>query len=107
MVRHALETWGHQAVLAADADTALERLAALPIDVVLLDVMMPVRDGWTVLEALGAPSRPPVIVLSGRAGTADLKRAQRRGAVDALAAPYTPQELNQAVASALVGRDVS
>ncbi len=79
---------------------AVERLAALPIDVVLLDIMMPVRDGWAVLEALH--DRLPVIVLTGRAAEADLERAMRMGAVGSLALPTTPQLISEAIARALV-----
>jgi len=102
-LRRDLEAAGHRTVLAADADTALVRLASLPIDVVALDIMMPVLDGWTVLEALrdrAAP--PPVIVVSGRAGPLDLARARRMGAFGSLVAPCTAEELDQAVARALI-----
>jgi len=99
-----LEAAGHRSALAADADTALARLDALPVDVVALDVMMPVRDGWAVLEALRArPAPPTVIVVSRRAGPPDLARARRMGAVSALTPPYTVAELNRAVAQALAG----
>ena len=47
-----LEAAGHRVVLAADGITALERIAEERPDVVVLDVMMPVLDGWGVLERL-------------------------------------------------------
>lgn len=101
VLRRDLETSGHQTVLAADADMALARLATLAIDVVVLDVMMPVHDGWTVLEALReGHSSPPVIVVSGRAGPLDLARARRLGAFGSLSAPVSADQLNQAVAQA-------
>ena len=97
-LRRDLEASGHQTVLAADADTALERLASMPIDVVALDIMMPVQDGWTVLEALRErPLPPPVIVVSGRAGPLDLERARRMGAFGSLASSCSPEELDRAV----------
>jgi CheY-like chemotaxis protein len=97
-----VEAGGHNAVLAADADTALQRLAAMPVDLVVLDVMMPVHDGWTVLRALGNDSQPvPAIVMLGRAGPAALERATLMGAVGTLAAPFTPKQLLQAVDLAL------
>ncbi|MDQ1368317.1 MAG: hypothetical protein QOF20_670 [Acidimicrobiaceae bacterium] len=97
-----VESGGHTAVLAADADTALERLAAMPVDLVMVDVMMPVHDGWTVLRALREGSPPlPSIVMSGRAGPADLERATLMGAVATLAAPFTPAQLLRAVDLAL------
>jgi two-component system, OmpR family, copper resistance phosphate regulon response regulator CusR len=100
----ALEAAGHHVVLAADADTARERLAVRSIDVVVLDVMMPVRDGWSVLEALAAlPTAPPVIVASRRAGPGDWLRATGLGAAAELPASFTTNDLLGAVA-ALVGR---
>jgi CheY-like chemotaxis protein len=97
-----LEAGGYQTILAADADTALERLAALPIDIVVLDVMMPVRDGWSVLEALQLRATPPpAFIVAGRAGASQLARAARLGASGSLASPVTARALRDAVALAL------
>lgn len=97
-----LEAAGHQTVLAADADTAMKRLSAYAVELVLIDMMMPVWDGWTVLEALQRqPSRPPTIVVSGRAGPADLERAQRLGTVGYLHKPVSPADLDRAMDRAL------
>jgi CheY-like chemotaxis protein len=104
LLLRALEVGGHKAVLAADADVALGRLAALPVDLLIVDVMMPVRDGWTVLEAIRDSSEvsPAIVVLSGRAGPDDLKRATQLGAIGTLAVPFTPAQLDQVVDQALV-----
>ncbi len=104
LLRQGLEAGGHQAVLAADADVALGWLAALAVDLVILDVMMPVRDGWTVLEAIRDNSgrSPAIVVLSGRAGANDLERATQLGAVGTLALPFTAAQLEQVVDQALV-----
>lgn len=100
-----VEVGGHHVVLAADADTALERLAAMPIDLVLLDVMMPVHDGWTVLQALGEGPEPvpAIVMLDGAAPArpAVLERATLMGAVGSLAAPFTPEQVLRAVDLAL------
>ena len=52
MLRVNLEAEGYQTALAADGETALRRIADERPDLILLDVMMPVMDGWGVLEAL-------------------------------------------------------
>lgn len=96
-----LHAAGHRTVLAADADTALARLAGGSVDLMLIDVMMPFHDGWTVLEALEGRRRPPVLVVSGRAPRAELARAAQLGAPAYLAKPFTPDELYRAVARAL------
>jgi CheY-like chemotaxis protein len=104
MLRRDLKASGHQVVLAADADTALERLAGLAVDVVVVDIMMPVQDGWTVLEALrDRPGHIPVIVVSSRAGALDFARARRLGAFGSLIPPQPGDQVVQAVAHALLG----
>jgi len=103
-IQRDLEAGGYETVLAADADTALERLASLPVAVVVLDVMMPVRDGWTVLEALQSRvDPPPTIIVSARAGPIQLERASRMGAAASLAAPFSAADIRQAVTTALAG----
>jgi CheY-like chemotaxis protein len=102
LLRRDLHAAGHSTALAADADWALGRLAALAIDVVILDVMMSVRDGWTVLEWLrDRPSSPPVIVLDRPASPGGLERATQMGAGGSLPLPYTLGELDGAVAHAV------
>src|SRR5438876_12443877 len=68
-----LEGAGHEVLLAADGMKALERIDADMPDCVVLDVMMPVLDGWGVLEALQArEAAPPVLVVSAKSATADI-----------------------------------
>ena len=64
-----LEAAGHEVLLAADGMRALERIAADKPDAVVLDVMMPVLDGWGVLDRLATmPMPPPVLVVSAKSG---------------------------------------
>jgi DNA-binding response OmpR family regulator len=101
-----LEAAGHRVVLAADGITALERIAEERPDVVVLDVMMPVLDGWGVLERLrvyAAP--PPVLVVSAKSSPADVQRAVDLGAGDYLSKPYDPEELLRRVAALVVLAD--
>ncbi len=88
--------------LAGDGQTALRRIEADRPDLVLLDVMMPVMDGWAVLEALANRRRPtPVVVVSAKAGEADVARALRLGALDYITKPFVPEELVARVIAAL------
>jgi DNA-binding response OmpR family regulator len=97
-----LEAAGHRVVLAADGMVALDRIADDRPDAVVLDVMMPVLDGWGVLERLqGRPDRPPVIVVSAYLSTANVDRARDLGAAGFLAKPYDPDELVRRVAALL------
>ena len=62
--RAALMGAGHECVLAADGERALELLAAGSFDVIVLDPAMPLHDGWPVLAAAGST---PVVAVTGAA----------------------------------------
>lgn len=75
-----LRSWGHAVDVVADGETALERVATLDPDVVLLDIGLPGMSGWEVAHALpvrGVPPRPLVLVLS--AFSPDRDRAAAAG----------------------------
>jgi DNA-binding response OmpR family regulator len=81
LLRIELEAEGYETLLAADGETAMRRIAEERPDVVLLDVMMPVVDGWGVLRRLAdAGSTTRVIVLSAKANDSDVVRALELGA---------------------------
>jgi DNA-binding response OmpR family regulator len=85
---------------AVDGVDALEQVRKERPDVVLLDVMMPRADGWTVAERLGedeATRDVPVVFLTARAERRDRERAHRLGAVGYLTKPLDPVELPAAV----------
>lgn len=97
-----LEAAGHRVVLAADGEKALERIVEERPDAVVLDVMMPVLDGWGVLERLRAQDAPPpVLVVSAKTTPDDISRARDLGALDYLTKPYDPDELIRRVAALL------
>jgi CheY-like chemotaxis protein len=98
-VRIYLTAAGHETVLAADGEQALERLQEEAIDLVLLDVCMPVMDGWTVLESIRGSTR--VVVISGRPAPGDLRRAFQLGAAGYVRKPFLPEQLLDAVSRAL------
>ena len=97
LVRLHLEAAGHEVVLAADGERALERIEAERPDAVVLDVMMPVLDGWAVLERLRDGPAPPVLVVSARSSAADVAHAVRLGASDYLTKPFDAVALVNAV----------
>jgi DNA-binding response OmpR family regulator len=112
MIRVNLETVGYETAMAADGETALARIAAAamdgepPFDVMLLDVMMPVMDGWGVLDNLPRYECPPrVVIVSAKSSDADVSRALDSGAVDYLAKPFSPSELTRVVAAVLALSD--
>ncbi len=77
-LRMILEAEGFDPTLAADGETALRRIDEESPDLVVLDIMMPVLDGWFVLaELAGRARRPCVVVCSAKSSDADRARAKR------------------------------
>jgi DNA-binding response OmpR family regulator len=102
MLRVNLEAEGYQTALAADGETALRRIADERPDLILLDVMMPVMDGWGVLEALDHDVfTHRVVVLSAKSSERDLARALELGASAYLSKPFDPDELIEVVGRVL------
>jgi DNA-binding response OmpR family regulator len=98
MLRVALEASGHDAVLAPDGEAGLSRLRDGHVDCVLLDVMMPVMDGWGVLDGVAKLSDPPpVVIISARSEDRDVRRALGSGAVDYVTKPFSLPKLVELV----------
>jgi CheY-like chemotaxis protein len=95
-----LEMEDYVVVLAEDGVDALAKLRASPVDLVLLDIMMPKMDGWTVCEEMkadGALRDIPVVFLSARAQDADIARGVALGAAY-VTKPFDPFDLLELVA---------
>ncbi len=91
---------GFDAFTARDGRDALVKIQSLRPDAVILDLSMPVMDGFGVLAQLGKDkcSRLPILVLSARHGAADVQRAISLGARDYLAKPFNDRQLQMRVA---------
>ena len=102
LLRIELEAEGYETLLAADGETALRRIAEERPDVVLLDVMMPVVDGYGVLHHLSEHgSNTKVIVLSAKANDRDVAHALELGAYEYVTKPFEPAALLVTVAHVL------
>jgi DNA-binding response OmpR family regulator len=87
---------GFQVVTARDGEEALAKALEIEPDVVLLDVLMPRIDGYTVCARLRADHRGaaiPVILLTANFITADQEIARQAGADDFVVKPFDPCEL--------------
>jgi DNA-binding NtrC family response regulator len=85
---------GHEAVVCDQADRALELAKAQRFDIILSDVVMPGKDGLTLLAELKAAGVPtPVVMISGQASIEMAVRATRLGAVDFLEKPLSTEKL--------------
>jgi two-component system, OmpR family, response regulator len=89
----ALREEGYAVDTAADGADGLYRAEQFPYDAIVLDVMLPALDGWTVLERLRASKRTPVLMLTARDTVADRVRGLDSGADDYLVKPFDLPEL--------------
>ena len=87
-----LEDAGYEVVEAADGGAALEALQSQQIDLCLLDIMMPVLDGYHVLKQLRETSDVPVIVISAKGQDPEKILGLNLGADDYLVKPFNPLE---------------
>ena len=100
------ESAGHEAHPTLDPDAVLPLARTRCFDAVVLDVMMPRRSGWEVLDELRRDRRTarlPVVMLSAIGDAPNRVRGLRHGADDFLAKPFHPDEILVRV-EALVGR---
>ena len=85
---------GFDPVTVARGDVALARLRYEPLDVCILDLMLPAQDGWRVIEtARGEGVGTPIVVVSARGTEHDRVHALELGADDYLVKPFSMKEL--------------
>jgi DNA-binding response OmpR family regulator len=101
LMSHLLHLEGYKVLEAEDGLTALDVVATENPDLVLLDVMLPARDGLDVLGDLRRTSDIPVILVSARAEEDDRVAGLRLGADDYVTKPFSAAELSARVASLL------
>ena len=109
LARDFLDHLGFSARTAPNGEEALRELKQKLPDLLLLDVEMPVMDGFAVLEA--RKERPewqemPVIMISGRDDVQNIARALELGADDFIAKPFNQTVLEARIASSLERRDL-
>ena len=88
-----LRARGYEVVTAGDGAEALQRAAAHPPDVVILDLGLPDLDGVDVIAGLRGWTSVPILVLSGRSDSADKVDALDAGADDYVTKPFGMEEL--------------
>lgn len=87
----------YNTVFAADGEEALHSFQTHPIDLVILDIMMPKRDGISVCKALREYSNVPVIMCSARSRQEDFQQATDAGANAYLTKPFSIQNLRKCI----------
>ena len=88
-----LEKEGYAVTVAGDGGQGLAKFRAIKPDLVLLDVMMPVMDGWTVCKTIRAESKTPVIMLTAKGEVDDKVMGLKTGADDYITKPFEMKEL--------------
>jgi DNA-binding response OmpR family regulator len=89
LLQRALEREGYSVALAPDGDTALELGMYGGVDVMILDVMLPRRDGFDVIRSLREAKRmTPALIVSARDAMADIVHGLNVGADDYLTKPF-------------------
>jgi two-component system KDP operon response regulator KdpE len=93
LLRLNLERDGYRVSTESDATSALDKVAIATPDLILLDVMMPVLDGFTFLAQLREFSAVPVIMLTAKGEERDKVHGLDLGADDYLTKPFGPAEM--------------
>ncbi|MGH9001065.1 MAG: response regulator [Acidimicrobiia bacterium] len=76
-----------------DGQAALDYLARSPVDLVVLDILLPSLDGLTVCREIRRSSRVPILMLTAKADTADVVAGLEVGADDYVTKPFAGPEL--------------
>jgi two-component system KDP operon response regulator KdpE len=88
-----LRATGYEVLIASNGVEALEQVKAQEPDLVVLDILMPKKDGFETLKELRTFSPIPAIILSAKGTNADKVRGLSLGADDYLTKPFSPDEL--------------
>lgn len=92
---------GYRVSVAKDAAEARQLLESLAFDFIILDVMMPGEDGFSLTKAIRSRSSVPILLLTARGESHDRIEGLERGADDYLPKPFEPRELLLRVATIL------
>ena len=104
LVAFKLQQSGHEVLVEHDGEAGLATVLSTPLDVVVLDWMMPRLSGIEVCVALRREpnlERLPVLMLTARAQEGDIQRGFAAGADDYLVKPFSPRELATRIESLL------
>jgi two-component system nitrogen regulation response regulator GlnG len=106
VLQKAMQDAGHLVECASNGDEAIRLLAERSFDVALVDVRMPGRDGFAVLETAAAAGDdgPNVVLLTAADTVKNAIEAMKRGAFDYVAKPFDIEEIELVVARACANR---
>ena len=93
LLRLYLEKENYEVALASDGGKGVEQFHRFQPDLILLDLMLPVMDGWGVCRAIRAEAQTPIIMLTAKGETEDKISGLKQGADDYITKPFEMQEL--------------
>ena len=99
-LRLSLVLAGYDVVTASNGDEALTLVRSEKPDIMVLDLLMPVMDGFEVLKRLRVSSKLPVLAIS--AHTSSAEKALSLGASEFMAKPFKPDELVKTIKTLLI-----
>jgi two-component system phosphate regulon response regulator OmpR len=101
LLQRYLSEAGYRVTAAKDAAEARQLMASLDFDFIVLDVMMPGEDGFSLTKAIRENSNVPILLLTARGEAGDRIEGLERGADDYLPKPFEPRELLLRIATIL------
>lgn len=96
LISFKLSKEGFRVTVAKNGQEAIDQLRSKPWGLIILDVMMPLKDGWEVLKAVQSSQdlkRIPVLMLTAKTLQKDVASAAELGATHFLKKPFDPAEL--------------
>lgn len=106
LLKRFLTQAGARVSAAADAASARRLLSSMDFDLLILDVMMPIEDGFSLAESVRKNSKVPIILLTARGLAEDRIRGLSIGADDYVPKPFEPAELTLRI-NAILRRTVT
>ena len=88
-----LEKEGYETLVASDGGKGVELFRSFQPDLVLLDIMLPVMDGWSVCKKIREESKTPIIMLTAKGETMDKVSGLEMGADDYIVKPFEMKEV--------------
>lgn len=93
LLRLYLEKEGYEVVIAADGGAGVAKFRQCKPILILLDIMLPVLDGWQVCRTIRAESEVPIIMLTAKGETEDKIQGLKGGADDYITKPFEMKEV--------------
>ncbi|MDY0198119.1 MAG: response regulator [Tenuifilaceae bacterium] len=102
LIESLLIEWGYQVIIVDDGAEALDEMIVEKPNLIILDLMMPVMDGFQFLEEknkLG--DKTPVVVLSARSDIESINKALKLGAKEYITKPFSTSDLEDKISAFL------